>query len=68
LKITEIPLCQLIPASWNANQMDEPMLARLQESITHYGIVENLVVRKIADDTFEVISATRGLMPQRSQI
>ena len=35
-------------APWNANRMNEEMLARLKESIWRYGLVTNLVVRKLA--------------------
>jgi len=55
MKVTDIPLNRLRPAPWNANQMDEPTLTRLKESITRYGLVENLVVRTKGDDFYEVI-------------
>jgi ParB family chromosome partitioning protein len=61
VKISEIPLCQLKEAPWNANKMDVAMLSHLQESISRYGIVENLVVRKLQDETFEVISGNQRL-------
>ena len=36
--------------------LSEGMLARLKESITRYGLVTNLVVRKLEDDSYEVLS------------
>ncbi len=59
--IIDLPVAKLREAPWNANCMDEAMLARLKESIRRYGLVENLVVRKVTDDTFEVISGNQRL-------
>ena len=59
--IIDLPVAKLREAPWNANCTDEAMLARLKESIRRYGLVENLVVRKVTDDTFEVISGNQRL-------
>ena len=58
----ELPLKQLREATWNSNQMDKGMLARLRESIRRYGLVENLVVRRIvSEDIYEVLSGNQRL-------
>jgi ParB family transcriptional regulator, chromosome partitioning protein len=61
LEIVNLPLDKLNPASWNSNQMDQVTLKKLKESIRRYGIVENLVVRKLPDETFEVLSGNQRL-------
>ena len=48
MKVIELPLAQLVDATWNPNQMSLAMLNRLQVSIRRYGLVENLVVREIS--------------------
>jgi len=37
------------------------MLARLRESVRRYGLVENLVVRRVCDDRYEVLSGNQRL-------
>jgi ParB family chromosome partitioning protein len=61
MKIVEIPIEQLKEDSNNANVMDQQMTDRLRESIRRYGLVQNLVVRPIADNTFEVLSGNQRL-------
>ena len=58
---TDLPLAKLREAPWNANSMDEEMLNHLKESISRYGLVENLVVRKMSDENYEVISGSQRL-------
>jgi ParB family transcriptional regulator, chromosome partitioning protein len=61
MNVTEIKLDNLKPAAWNPNQMDEAMTTRLQESISRYGLVEPLVVRKMQDKAYEVLSGNQRL-------
>ena len=61
MEIIEIPIENVREAPWNPNQMDEVMLARLRESLKRYGIVENLVLRKLGEDTYEAISGNQRL-------
>jgi ParB family chromosome partitioning protein len=61
MQVVDLPLHQLQEAAWNPNQMDEAMLARLRQSIKRYGIVENLVVRKLGENTYEAISGNQRL-------
>ncbi len=61
MKTVDISLTELRPAPWNPNQMGETMMARLRESISRYGLVEPLVVRKINNQQYEVLSGNQRL-------
>lgn len=61
MKVIELPLEQLVDATWNPNQMSSAMLNRLQVSIRRYGLVENLVVREITGGLKEVLSGNKKL-------
>ncbi len=61
MKTVDISLTELRPAPWNPNQMDERMMSRLRESISKYGLVEPLVVRKIDEAQYEVLSGNQRL-------
>jgi ParB family chromosome partitioning protein len=61
LKVTDLPLEQLKEAPWNPNQMAEAMLRKLRESLTRYGLVQNLVVRPLEADCYEVLSGNQRL-------
>ena len=56
MQTVDIPIQQLKGASWNANQMDPPTMLHVRESIQHFGLVENLVVRPIGNGDYEVIN------------
>lgn len=64
MKVINIPLARLQEAAWNPNTMTPDMLPKLRESITRYGIVENLVVRTLGDG-YEVISGNQRLRVYR---
>jgi ParB family chromosome partitioning protein len=59
VEVVEISLDRLREAPWNANSMGPDMLARLKESIARYGFLENLVVRPLGEDAFEVLSGNQ---------
>jgi ParB family transcriptional regulator, chromosome partitioning protein len=61
MKIINLPLDQLQAAPWNSNTMAPEMLAKLKESVKRYGLLENLVVRKIPDGSFETLSGNQRL-------
>lgn len=61
MNVIDIPLSHLREARWNANTVDEGTLARLGESIRRYGLVQNLVVRALDTDTYEVLSGNQRL-------
>ena len=65
MMIQDIPIDDLREAPWNANQMDMEMMARLRESISRFGVVENLVVRSINDATYEVLGGNQRLQVLR---
>ena len=60
MEIIELPIEALKEAPWNVNQVDEAMMQRLRTSIGKYGLVQNLVVRKVAND-YEVLSGNHRL-------
>jgi ParB family chromosome partitioning protein len=60
VKTIDLEIKQLKSAPWNPNRMDDEMTYRLKESISRYGLVEPLVVRK-KDDTYEVLSGNQRL-------
>jgi ParB family transcriptional regulator, chromosome partitioning protein len=61
MKIVEIPVEQLKEDPNNANVMDQQMTDRLRESIRRYGLVQNLVVRQIGKNAYEVLSGNQRL-------
>jgi ParB family transcriptional regulator, chromosome partitioning protein len=61
MNIIEIPIEKLNHAPWNPNQLDSAGIERLTESLSRYGLVEPLVVRKIKDNEFEVLSGNQRL-------
>ena len=61
LKIVELDLNQLQGAPWNSNEMDEAMLHHLRTSIKRYGLLDNLVVRPVANNCYEVLSGNHRL-------
>ena len=61
MKNIDINLTELSPAPWNPNQMDETMMGRLRESILRYGLVEPLVVRRMGENQYEVLSGNQRL-------
>jgi ParB family chromosome partitioning protein len=65
VKVTELPLEQLKEAPWNPNQMDQAMLSRLRESLTRYGLVQNLVARPLSNGSYEVLSGNQRLQVLR---
>jgi len=61
MKVIDLPIAQLKEAPWNTNQMDAQVEFRLKESIRRFGIVSNMVVRKLDDGNFEVLSGNHRL-------
>ena len=47
MDVVDLPVVRLREVPWNPNVTDDRMLARLRESITRFGLIENLVVRGI---------------------
>ena len=61
MDLVNLPISQLIEASWNPNHMGPAMLSRLRESISRFGMVGNLVVRLLPDGLYEVLSGNQRL-------
>jgi ParB family chromosome partitioning protein len=61
MKTIEISLKMLRPSPWNPNRMDETVMSHLRESISRYGLVEPLVVRKVEESIYEVLSGNQRL-------
>ena len=67
MQMTELRLDLLNEAPWNPNRQDSAMLAKLRESITRYGLVQNLVVRTVGNGTYEVLSGNQRLQVLREE-
>lgn len=61
MKVTDLPIHELRPADWNANEVQPEMMAHLRESITQFGLVENLVVRPLRKGVYEVLGGNHKL-------
>lgn len=56
-----IPITNLIKAEWNYKYEDEVIKEKLKENIKRNGLIENLIVREIDKDKFEVINGNHRL-------
>jgi ParB family chromosome partitioning protein len=65
MNVIELGLHQLREAPWNPNRMDKDDLTRLKHSVQKYGLVQNLVVRPVAPDLYEVLSGNQRLKIMR---
>lgn len=63
MNVLDIPIDQLLEASWNANRVSAELLAKIRRSLSEFGVVENLVVRAHPDQSglFEVLSGNHRL-------
>ena len=61
MKITNIPVDLLRQPRWNPNQMDAGNFMKLGRSIDRYGLVQNLVVRRMEDGTYEMLAGNQRL-------
>jgi len=59
--VVNLGVDRLKEAPWNPNQMEDAMVAKLRNSVARYGLVENLVVRPLGDNTYEVLSGNQRL-------
>ncbi len=66
MQVTEISVDQLIEASWNPNCMTLAMADRLNASISRFGLVENLVVRRLNQHRYEVLSGNQRFASVRA--
>lgn len=56
-----IPITNLIKAEWNYKYDDEVIKEKLKENIKRNGLIENLIVREIGKDKFEVVNGNHRL-------
>ena len=61
MRVVDLPVGSLREAAWNPNAMEPPMVARLRMSIARFGLVGNLVVRRMDVDRYEVIGGNQRL-------
>ena len=61
MRVVDLPISQLQQAEWNSNEVEPGMMARLRESVTRSSLVENLVVRRVGENTYEVLSGNHRL-------
>jgi ParB family transcriptional regulator, chromosome partitioning protein len=61
MNLIDLQIEKLNHAPWNPNQLDSAGIARLTESLSRYGLVEPLVVRKRKDNEYEVLSGNQRL-------
>ena len=64
MQVVDLPLDGLLEAPWNPNEQDPDMMARLTESISRHGLVQNLVFRPLGD-AYEVLSGNQRLQVLR---
>lgn len=64
MELLDLPLSSLCEAPWNPNIMGPDILPKLRESVTRYGVVENLVVRPL-NEGYEVLSGNQRLKVYR---
>jgi len=61
MNIIELPVSQLVEATWNPNKMDETTERKLKESLRTFGLVQPLVVRSVGNSSYEVLSGNHRL-------
>ena len=65
MQITNIRVDQLRHAEWNPNYMDDRAISRLARSIDRFGLVQNLVVRPVGREEYEVLAGNQRLQVLR---
>ena len=61
MQVIDIPIDHIRAATWNANEMEPEMSARLRRSILRFGLVVPIVVREVADGIYETIGGAQRL-------
>ena len=61
MQVIDLPISDIVPAKWNANETDPEMRARLRRSIERFGLVVPLVVREVAQRAYETIGGAQRL-------
>ncbi len=61
MDLVDLPLKSIVPAPWNANELDEAMKTRLRRSVERFGLVVPLVVRRVTKERYETIGGAQRL-------
>lgn len=61
MEVVNIKIQNLVEAPWNTNVVKPEIMDKIERSIKRFGIVENEIVRPIADGKYEVISGNHRL-------
>ena len=61
MSVVDLFLAHLYPALWNPNTSFANELEMLEQSYERYGIVQNLVVRRVCENIYEVLSGNQRL-------
>jgi len=64
-KFMEIPVDKLVEAKWNYKKEDSRLMDKLKNNIKKNGQIENIIVRELEDDTYEVVNGNHRLMALR---
>jgi len=65
VQVVDLPVERIEAASWNANEMDEAMRARLRRSVQRFGLVAPLVVRPMRQERYETVGGAQRLQVLR---
>lgn len=57
----EIPIDRLVKAGWNYKQENQRLMDKLVENIRRNGQIENIIIRDMADGSFEIINGNHRL-------
>lgn len=57
----DIPVHKLVKAEWNYKVDDPSLLQKLKANISKNGLIENLIVRELGGDRFEVVNGNHRL-------
>ena len=61
MTIVDLPIDQLVEAPWNPNRMDDGMSYKLKTNVDTFGFVQPLVVRRLENGLYEVLSGNQRL-------
>lgn len=56
-----LPMTALVKAPWNYKQNDEVILGKLIENMRRNGQIENIIVRYLGDDQYEVVNGNHRI-------
>lgn len=57
----QIEINKLVKAKWNYKKDDDNLLAKLKENIVRNGQIENIIVRELGNEKFEVVNGNHRI-------